>query len=94
MTTKSKDFKIINDILFCKVLCIDDELEKMGMDADEWLEFAIDLKEVIGVKLYYNNKITDKGVLYTAYNEFITDVDYQELLKMWFCAKTGKSHIF
>ena len=75
-------------ILICKVWRYDPQLNEMGIDANEWLDFAIDLRTVKAIKLTGGNldATKDKAIIYISENiddSFCINLGFNEVLKLW-----------
>ena len=74
--------------MLCKLSCYSKKLESLGIDSDEWLECAINLKKVSAIKSTGDGdgdeSIANKAVLYLVSGDaFVTDIKYSDAVEMW-----------
>lgn len=84
---------MINKILITKVWCYDAKLEEMGIDANEWLPFAIELNTIKAIKVTGGSEpdIRNKATIYSSEHiedSFTIDMDFETVLNLWAEAKS------
>jgi hypothetical protein len=71
----------------CNVWCIENPSNQdLGLpEGDVWLPMAIDLKQVIAIKLAVENDFIGKGkaVVYIPGEHFTLDRSYKDLVSQW-----------
>lgn len=74
-------------IVECNVWCSMTQHLELGIESNYWLPFAVDFMYVIAVKQNMADDAPEeefvpfqKAVIYTASDQFVTDMDYQHAL--------------
>ena len=86
---QGKEMKLQDGKVICKLSCYSKKLDEMGIDSNEWLDFAFDLSKVSGIKSTGdgdgNKDLADRAVIYLSDQDsgFVLDASFEEMLKLW-----------
>ena len=92
--------RIAGTILITRIACYVPSLQDLNLPSNRWVNFSVDLLEVICVKEFNPEDEESIGlekrcaVVYTVSNNFLVDEDYEELLRMWVGVKNGEGTYF
>lgn len=92
--------RIAGTILITRIACYVPSLQDLNLPSNRWVNFSVDLHEVICIKEFNPEDEESMGlenrcaVVYTVNNNFLVDEDYEDLLRMWVGVKNGEGTYF
>ena len=91
---------IAGTILITRIACYVPSLKDLDLPNNRWVNFSVDLHEVICIKEFNPEDEESVGlekrcsVVYTVNNNFLVDEDYEKLLREWIAVKNGEGTYF
>jgi hypothetical protein len=91
---------VAGTILITRIACYVPSLQNLDLPSNRWVNFSVDLHEVICIKEFNPEDEESMGlekrcaVVYTVNNNFLVDEDYEDLLRMWVAVKNGEGSYF
>lgn len=68
----------------CQLLCYSRDLNEIGIDSDEWMDYIFDWNDVVGIKVtQVDSKNYNITVIYIYGLTFVTDIPFELAREKW-----------